>query len=358
MRTLPIATSLAVAAVTAHAAPITLTVGPGGFATLHDAVATETAGNTYTINITAGTYVNDFSVVSIPTTIQAVGGPVILQATVAPTNLKGIITTTADLTVIGITFTGAAISDADGGNAAGIRDQSTTATTLRVENSSFIGNQNGILTSSGGTLNLETVQIINSIFLDNGSGSGFTHALYVGDALSLLVQNSFFCGTNAGHNVKSRAASTTITGTTSFDGTTGAGCNDAGSASYGFEFPNGGVVNLIDDNLFQGNTTDNFAMIGYGAEGYPYGNNTLELLNTALTSTRDGIGINHFGATGTCTLQSSPISGPLGFVPVNPPEFCTTVTGPTPVPEPSTGGLLLTASLGWAVTFLGRWRRE
>jgi hypothetical protein len=55
-------------------------------------------------------------------------------------------------------------------NGAGMRDQSTGATSLIVENSIFEGNQEGILT--GGSNNQETVQILNSQFINNGNSSG------------------------------------------------------------------------------------------------------------------------------------------------------------------------------------------
>jgi len=320
--------------------------------------------NTYDVQIVQGTYINDFAFVNRPMTLEAIGGSgVIMQASLGQLlDSKGIIVIPSTfiggvdqgLTVKGITLQGAAISAADGGNGAGIRDQASGGTTLDVENSKFIGNQNGILTA--GSDNQEVVKVINSTFQNNGSGTGQTHALYVGDALSLLVQNSVFCGTLEGHNVKSRAASTTITGTQSFDGAVGGGCAGAGTTSYGFEFPNGGVVDLANDTLVQGNGTHNTSMIGYGAEGYVYANNTLSLVDTSLTSSIGGIGIQHFEATGSCTLQNSPISGPAGFTNVSPAEFCTVVTGsglgPVAVNEPSTSWLLMTAALSWAFVVL------
>ena len=70
-----------------------------------------------------------------------------LKATENLPNEKGIILTTASLTVNGLDFTGAKISDALGGNGAGIRDQNSgPAASLVVQNSTFTGNQEGILT--------------------------------------------------------------------------------------------------------------------------------------------------------------------------------------------------------------------
>jgi hypothetical protein len=117
--------------------------------------------------VAAGIYTNDFTNVTRPMTIEASGGRVALLANGALLQDKGIIVTTSSLTVKGLTLQGAAISDALGGNGAGIRDQSTGATTLRVENTTFLNNQDGILT--GGSGNQETVEIIGSSFIGNGS---------------------------------------------------------------------------------------------------------------------------------------------------------------------------------------------
>jgi hypothetical protein len=329
-----------------------LTVGSGGqFQTIAGAVTAAAAGDV--IQVAAGTYTNDFAPeITKPLTIEAAGGPVVLNATVPLPNDKGILLTTSSLTVKGLTFQGAQISDALGGNGAGIRDQSPGATTLRVENSTFLNNQNGILTA--GSNNQETVQIIGSSFFNNGSGTGQTHALYVGDALSLLVQGSFFCGTNEGHNIKSRAATSTVQNTTSFDGATGAGCNNAGTTSYGMEFPNGGIVSLIDDALIQDTATHNSTMLAYGAEGYPYLNNSLSVTNTSFVSANFGAGIQQFGSMGSCTLSGTTFTGVT--TPVSPAGFCTTaVTPPDAVPEP--GSLALLGSSLLILTAVWRRRR-
>ena len=51
--------------------------------------------------------------------------PVVLNATIPLPNEKGIILTTASLTVVGLSFQGATIEDSLGGNGVGIRDQNT-----------------------------------------------------------------------------------------------------------------------------------------------------------------------------------------------------------------------------------------
>jgi len=92
---------------------------------------------TINVRIASGMYQNDFATVTRPMSLVAISGPgtVTMLATTPPTNEKGIILNASDLTVDGLIFQGAATSPGQGDNGAGIRDQSTGATLLRVENS-------------------------------------------------------------------------------------------------------------------------------------------------------------------------------------------------------------------------------
>ncbi len=212
-----LAAGLIISTTGVRAGTIILTVDPTDPTAYHSIGAAASFADTdsnlrnyYDIQVTPGTYTNDFSNVTRPMTIEVnpnSSGPVRLLATVAPLFDKGIIVTTSSLTIRGLTFERAAIDNSLGGNGAGIRDQSSGATSLIVENSTFFNNQEGILT--GGSNNQETVQILGSQFIGNGN-NGSQHALYVNDALSLLVNNSLFCGTQVGHDIKSRALSTTV----------------------------------------------------------------------------------------------------------------------------------------------------
>ena len=133
-------------------ADVILTVGPNGqFQTINAATtfADNNPNTYYDIQVTPGTYINDFSSVTTPMTIEAApnsSGAVVLSATEVLPNMKGIILNTSSLTVNGLTFQGAEIAPSDGGNGAGIRDQSTSGTSLIVKNSTFLNNQEGILT--------------------------------------------------------------------------------------------------------------------------------------------------------------------------------------------------------------------
>ncbi|MGH7098848.1 MAG: hypothetical protein ACREE4_14460 [Stellaceae bacterium] len=277
----------------------TLTVGAGGqYQTISAAVAAADAdtdlNNYYVIDVMPGTYTNDFPLVTRPMTIEAgseirpdggsTSGPVVLQATEPLPNEKGIILTTASLTVTGLTFTGAYVDDSLGGNGAGIRDQNTGPASLVIQNSTFIGNETGVLTGDDAD---ETITVINSSFENNGNpnGDGYEHGLYVNYAGSLTVSNSLFCGQLFGHDIKSRAAVTTVTNSQIYVGAPDAdvGCN-AGQASYNIDVPNGGGATISGNQIIEGSGVQNHKMIAYGEEGLRYGNNSLLVIGNSFVS--------------------------------------------------------------------------
>lgn len=274
-------------------APV-ITVGPGGqYQTISAAVAAADANASISsvIDVMPGTYTNDFPLVTRPMTIEVnpafAGQPVILQATEPLPNEKGIILTTASLTVNGLTFTGAQIDDSLGGNGAGIRVEMTGSGSLTVLNSAFIGNQEGILTDPNPNA---TFTIVNSQFKNNGNpdGSGQEHGIYIGIAASLSVSNSLFCGELYGHNIKSRAAVTLVAQNTLYAGQAdpAIGCN-AGSTSFEIDLPNGGVATISGNQILQGDAAQNHNMIAYGEEGFLYTGNSLMVTGNSFTSTGD-----------------------------------------------------------------------
>lgn len=270
-----------------------LTVGASGnyqYRTISAAVAAadadSNANNYYDIEIAPGTYTNDFPVVTRPMTIKVdpkrAGNPVLLKATVPLPNQKGIILTSASLTIDGLTLMGATIDNSSGGNGAGIRDQNTGAgATLIVRNSRFAGNQEGILTGEDSG---ETITVTNSIFENNGNPDQdhFQHALYVNRAASLTVTGNLFCGQLLGHNIKSRALVTRIENNQIYDGEgyAAVGCR-AGSSSFAIDIPEGGIAAISGNRIFQGPATQNNKMIAYGEEGLPFGKNSLSITNNA-----------------------------------------------------------------------------
>ena len=349
------AVGLIISANGARASQITYTVDPNApvsatnFQTIIAAVNAETGGNTYTINVSPGTYLNDFPVINQPSDIEATGLGVILQATV--TNDQGIIETFAPLTVNGLTITGAMASAGSGGPAAAIRDHNDGGGNLIVSNSLIENSQNGVETSSAsGQTHLEHVTISNDNFVGDGSSLGPGHAVYIGDAATADIINSTFCGTVSGHDIKSRALSTTVTGSTMYiaaTGTVGLGCSTAGSASAGIDLPNGGVGVIQNDTIIQGTGNQNGALIIYGGES-PFTFASLDVSGTMFMG--DGapssIGVNVIGGCPQMPLVTGTATANFQNLGTNVTPGCTATTSPTPptpVAEPRALVLLLTA---------------
>jgi hypothetical protein len=294
--------------------------------------------------------------------LGAADGSAILDTT--PAGQKGILTVPGgagiNLTVDGLTFQNASIADASGGNAAGIRDQSFGGL-LSVSNSTFLNNQNGILTGSGAAIQDETllIAVTNSLFANNGR-SGQEHGIYAFGG-GLTVSGSTFCGTILGHDIKSRTAVTTVTNSTFYDGAAAALaiCN-VGSASYSIDSPNGGQLSVGGDDFVQGAAGDNPAIISYGEEGLLYGSNSINVNDSTFASTVSGTGIQELSRSGTPTcvapVQLSNTTFSSTLTPVVP-VGCSSAapTDPVPVEEPSTTWTLLSVLLGGA--FLLRWSR-
>ena len=187
------------------------------------------------------------------------------------------------MTIDGLTFQGAHIADALGANGAGIRVESSGGGyTLTVRNSKFISNQEGILTDVNVPFD---IVLTNNVFINNGNSntSSLTHGIYVGTGNnSLTAIGNEFCGTILGHNIKSRAATTTIQNNTLFDGALDPNqpnCS-AGSASYALDIPNGGVALVTGNLIVQGTTTQNPAMVAYSEEGLVWPTDSLTFPTT------------------------------------------------------------------------------
>ena len=222
-----------------------LTVGSGQqFATVNAAVHASHDGDT--IYVEAGTYVNDFSIIDTKISIIGVGGMAHFVAKASPPNHKAIFVTNTDVTFDHVEFSGTKVADKNG---AGIKYQSGT---LSITNSYFHDNQNGLLGSpyAGGTISID-----HSEFAHNGAGDGYSHNIYVGKIASLDVTNSYLHDAVVGHELKSRAAITTVVGNRIFD--------NNGSASYSIDLPNGGAATIENNIIQQGPHSQNPAMIRY-----------------------------------------------------------------------------------------------
>ncbi len=264
-----------------------LTVGAGmEFATLSDALKAAVDGET--IAVEAGTYVNDFGVVNAAVRIVAVGGVVNEVATVPPPNDKALLTVDDTLSIQGFTFTGGSDGSPDG-NVAGIRLESGS---LNVSYCDFHDMQEGLLT---GAVTNANVTIDHSEFAHNGTGDGYTHNLYVGAVASLTITDSYFHDANVGHEIKSRAAVTTITNNVIADGPNG-------TASYDIDIPNGGVARVSGNLIEKGANASNRPVIHYGGETqYSYADNALLVTGNTI--------VNDFGPLANVVLNQSALNG-------------------------------------------------
>ncbi len=260
------------------------------FSTISAAVAASRDGDT--VQVQAGTYVNDFAAVNTKITIQGVGGMAHLVATIPPPDGKAILTTNTDITLDHLEFSGAAVADRNG---AGVRYQGGN---LTVTNSYFHDNENGILGNASPT---GTVTIRNSEFSHNGEGSGSTHNIYIGDIASLTIDSSYFHDAVVGHEIKSRAENTTITNSRIQDGATG-------TASYSIDAPNGGNVLIQGNVIQQGPASQNPAIIAFGEEGNVHANSTLKVLGNTILNDLQSPSLaavwNATGAQATATNNS------------------------------------------------------
>jgi len=265
--------------VTACAQPLggtrTITVGPSGdVRTIAEAAKIARSGDV--VEVRAGEYRADVAVWNqTRLTIRAVGGRAVLNAAGRSAEGKGIwVIRDGHFEVEGFDFIGARVADRNG---AGIRFEHGA---LVVRDSSFLDNENGILTSNDGR---STLLIERSLFARNGHGDGYSHGVYAGRIARLEVRASYFHSGRAGHLLKSRARENRIEYNRLTD--------EDGDSSYELEFPNGGRALVIGNIIEQSAKTQNPVIVSYGAEGYKWPVNELAMShNTVVDSgARDGV---------------------------------------------------------------------
>ncbi len=257
------------------------------------AVAAQLATDGSIIEIEPGDYVADVAVwTQRDLTIRALGDRVRLFAAGTDAEGKAIWVFRGGSAVVeGIEFIGARAADRNG---AGIRFESGR---LVVRRCTFWGNQNGIMTASEGDAELEVEQ---SEFGYNGGGDGLTHALYIGAIARFRLASSYLHHGNVGHLVKSRARHNRIEYNRITD-------EIGGRSSYEIEFPNGGVAEVVGNLVQQSAGGRNSTMVSFGAEGYRWERNELQLVhNTLVNDQRFGGTLVRVwpGATGAHSLNN------------------------------------------------------
>jgi Repeat of unknown function (DUF5648) len=252
-----------------------LLVGPGKtYSVPSAAAAVAQAGDV--VRIDAGDYRGDVATWSASNlSICGVGGRARLFADGRSAQGKAIwVVSGADTVIDSVEFHDAKVADLNG---AGIRAEHQRGG-LRVINSGFYDNENGILSSAGPI----TISIERSEFARNCTGrtDGQTHNIYIGAINQLTVTSSYFHETRYGHNLKSRARVSVVENSYLMDGPTG-------PSSYLADFSNGGQVFLRGNLFHKGPAAPNRVAIAYGAEGLAAGGtHTLEMVHNTVVMTR------------------------------------------------------------------------
>jgi hypothetical protein len=240
------------------------------------------------IQVSAGTYVENFPNITHNLTIEAVGGLAYLSTPSAtPVNGRAVLNVPGDgnvsLTISGLAISGA-VDTSD--NGAGILFETGNAN-LTVENSWIYGNQDGILT--GGTDSADpggmNITITDSEFNDNGVAPsnpryGYDHNIYIGAATSLDVTGSYFHDALGGHEIKTRALSSTIEDNRIQDGPTA-------TTSYSIDFADGGTDVVSGNTIEKGQDAVNEFLVHFGGEG-TYADSSLTMTGNTLIDDRGG----------------------------------------------------------------------
>jgi hypothetical protein len=221
-----------------------------------------------TIEIEPGDYLGDVS--SWPQsdlTIRGIGQRPRLLADGKDAEGKGIMVVKGKrVRIENLEFRGARVRDRNG---AGIRVENGPFT---VSECTFADNENGIL---AGNLDAVEISIEDSTFEGNGHPDGLAHNLYVGTVARLDVTGCLFARSRVGHLLKSRARTNAIR----YSRLSG----EDGNSSYELEFPVGGDTLVLGNLIQQGPSSENSTIVSYGAEGYRWPENRLELaFNTVI----------------------------------------------------------------------------
>ncbi|MBT0960574.1 hypothetical protein [Denitromonas iodatirespirans] len=302
-----------------------LRVGPDE-ALQHIADAARLARDGDTVEIAPGRYPGDVAVwTQQRLTIRGLDDGPVLDAAGQSAEGKAIwVVRGGHILIDNITFRGARVPHLNG---AGIRFEHGH---LRVTNSRFIDNENGILTSNDPEARLH---VENSVFAQAPRHPGaLHHLLYVGRIAEFTLRGSRVEGGYQAHLVKSRARRHRIEYNLLVDGPTG-------EAAYELEFPEGGRARVVGNIIGQSANTSNPALISFGAEGYRNDDNRLSLChNTLISAPRIGarfLSVWQHAATPSPEVMAcnNLLVGPAAFAQGNPGEFVGNLSLPAIRPD-------------------------
>ncbi len=149
-----------------------------------------------------------------------------------------------------IEFSGCKVAD---GNGAAIRAEGAGLTLVNVY---IHDNEDGLLSAPNPQ---SDIVIENSEFAHNGTTSGSTHGIYIGQVRNFVPRGSYFRDTVTGHHVKTRALNNYILYNRIID--------YLDTASYSIDVSNGGRTYIIGNVIEKGPRAENYAMIAYAMEG-------------------------------------------------------------------------------------------
>lgn len=236
-----------------------------------------------TVEIEAGVYHNDYAVWRQNNiTIRGVGGIAHMKSKGLIPNRKAIwILQGNNTTIENMEFSGAAVRDTNG---AGIRHEGGD---LTLRNTFFHDNEFSILT---GKLPGARVEIEASRFWYQKRRKRFSHGIYIGAIAQFELTGSHFKGTDRGHQVKSRARENYIMYNRIED-------VPGGNSSRLIDLSNCGLSVIMGNDMHQATTSENFDVIGYGAEGCEKRSNQQMKLyvinNTFINEARSGALVNN-----------------------------------------------------------------
>lgn len=257
----------------------TLLVGPGkDYAKPCLAIAAAHTGDTIQVDA-AGNYAGDNCAWSTDNlTVIGVNGRAKIDLTgIQPADASSTFRINApNATIENMEFTGVFVT---AGAGAGIRHSGTN---LTIRGCYFHDNQQGLLgaSASAGT---GTILIENSEFARNGAGDGSTHNIYLNSYNSVTMRDSYSHDAIGGHLIKSRANNNFLLYNRFTD--------EAGTASYEIDLPNGGTHYIIGNLIEKGAAASNPNSIACGAEGAVAAGSTLYVVNNTI--------VNDASTTGT-----------------------------------------------------------
>jgi Ca2+-binding RTX toxin-like protein len=285
------------------------------YATLSDAITASAANDV--IQISAGTYPENFPSITHSLTIEATGGIAYLtNLQPDPPNGRAVIDVPANLdvnlTLSGLDISGAVDDASDpasvgGANGAGILFETGNGA-LTVIDSHIHGNEDGILTgganaysTTGMTVTIEDSEIDDNGVAASNSRYGYDHNIYVGAVNNFTITNSYVHDALGGNEIKSLALASTIENNRIFDNTA--------AASYEIDLSDGGR-DVVTGNIIQkGPNSPQEHFADFGAEA-TYAGSTLNFSDNTLID--DGSpALLQNGAIALYNATKDPVTGSI-----------------------------------------------